>query len=172
MNHPTISQSVRAFMSLSKRLRCMYLLWVPVLLVSQPEKANACDPNCDGFLFLTFGTPAALGTTLIAPLMGLALDRKPHSPYWPAVGFTALAAGVGWGIGAAATLPTGEQVDNNGLLALAALPVAMGSVATFLVYRHWSRRTDKNSSTLWHHGPRISVAPVVRGGLIKLNWHF
>jgi len=72
------------------------LLFVTVLLISTAREAHACNGDCNAIFLAVTGT-AAVGTIVVAPLLGLAFDRKPDSPYWQALGFTALAAGVGWG---------------------------------------------------------------------------
>ena len=109
-------------------------------MVSVPQEAAACDPVGDDFCIVAFiGTPVALGTILVAPLVGLAIDQGPGSLYFRSLGYTTLAAGIGWGIGMAVVSPEGEQVSEAGAWALAALPLLFGSVATYLTYRLSSR---------------------------------
>jgi hypothetical protein len=142
-------------------------LWVTALAVglfaSLPREAAACDPNCDQFGVLILGTPAALGTVLVAPLVGLATDRRPNRPYWQALGFTTLAAGAGWGVGMAVTSPTDDQVREAGLVALAALPVLLGSAATYLTYRFWPRPEGATSRASRRRSPMIGVTPTPNG---------
>lgn len=166
MKHPCSS----IFMRISECSRSTLVSVIVILFLLQPESANACDPNCDFVAFFVEGTPFALGTIVIAPLLGLAADQKPNSPYWQALGFTTLAVGVGWGIGMAKTSPQGEQVED--VSRLVALPVVMGVAATFLVYRFWTRPDHRTSGILWHNGPLVSVAPGTHGGFIRLSWHF
>ncbi len=139
------------------------LIPVAALLVSLPGQAMACDPNCDLFGFTIVATPAALGTILVAPLVGLGIDRRPNRPYWQALGFTTLAAGAGWAIGLAVTSPTGDQVSGVGFWALTAVPVLLGSAATYLTYRFWPRGEGATTSTLSRLAPTIWVAPNTSG---------
>ncbi len=135
------------------------LLFVTVLLISTEREARACNGDCDKYNFKYYGTRAALGTIVVVPLLGLAFDRKPDSPYLQALGFTALAAGVGWGIGAAATFPDGN-INDDALIALIALPVVLGMVATVLVYRFWPRGRGRfGASAVPRLLPVFSVTP-------------
>ena len=149
--HPVLPQSPP-----SKRPRFLLTFLAVGLFVSLPRRAAACDPNCDQALFAFVGTSAALGTVLLAPLIGHVADRRPNRPYWQALGFTTLAAGAGWAIGMAVTSPPGRQVRGAGLWALAAVPVLLGSTATYLTYRFWprpqrptSRASRALSATIW-----------------------
>ncbi len=119
-----------AFAALQPRTRALGLL-LGVLLLAPPRNARACDPNCDVFGVFVIGGLAAAGTIVVAPLIGLALDRRPQPPYWTALGFTALGAAAGWGFGLAATAPEGEVSDGT-LRSYLALPVAMWFAASCL----------------------------------------
>ena len=146
--------------------RGVVALFVAVLFISTAREAHACDGNCDGFAFVFVGTPAALGTIVVAPLVGLAFDRGPDSPYGEALGATILAAAVGWGIGAAVTLPDGE-ISETATAGLIVLPVLAGVTATVMVYRHW---VDTESDALLGQGPDVWVAPSAGGFSIGLTW--
>jgi hypothetical protein len=163
MTSPASLRSVPVQGQPTKCSRSLVALLVVTLFVSLPPQAMACDPNCDLFLFAFVATPAALGTVLVAPLVGLATDRRPNSPYWQALGFTTLAAGAGWAIGVAVTSPTGDQVSGAGSWALTAIPVLLGSAATYLTYRFWPRGEGATTSTLSRLFPTIWVAPNASG---------
>lgn len=142
---------------------------VTALLVSVPLEAEACDPNCDFAIFAVIGTPVALGTIVVAPLVGLAIDRGGSSRYWQSLGYTALAVGIGWGIGVAVTLPTDDQVSEWGVLALTAVPLLFGSLATYLTYSLSSSRglgTPQSSRGL---RPTVWVVPSTRGGSLGIT---
>jgi len=72
MKHPYSS----IFMRISECSRSMLVSVIVIRFLLQPESANACDPNCDFVAFFVEGTPFALGTIVIAPLLGLATDKK------------------------------------------------------------------------------------------------
>lgn len=143
---------------------------VTLLLLLPAGRAHACDPNCDAFVFGIAGTPAAAGTILLAPLIGRIVDRRPNSPYLQALAFTVLGAGIGWGIGAAVTFPSGEQVEESTAAGLAALPVLLGSAATFLIYRFWPRGVNRESAVGPRLLPVVSVTPSAKRASIGATW--
>ena len=145
------------------RTPVLVALLLAAFLLSRPGEARACNGNCEYLAFLLTATPAALGTTIVAPLVGLAADRRPNRPYWQALGFTALAAGAGWAIGASVTSSSGNQVSGPVLVSLVALPVVMGSAATYLTFRFWPRGEGATTSTLSRLAPTIWVAPNTSG---------
>ncbi len=136
---------------------------VTALLVSVPQEAEACDPNCDLFVFAIIGTPVALGTIVVVPLVGLAIDQGPESLYLRSLIFTTLAAGIGWGIGVAVTSPTNDQVSEEVALALTALPLLFGSVATYLTYRFSSRPENGTPQASRGLQRAVWVVPTTRG---------
>jgi glucose uptake protein GlcU len=155
-----IDSHVSVAMGSSRSWRAIVPLLVSASLLVPLRQAHACDPNCDAVGFFILGTPAALGTILIAPLVGRAVDHKPGGRYWQALGLTALATGVGWGIGAAVTFPSGEQVEGTtSIIGLAALPVVLGTLATILVYRSAPRTRDMGSAVEPRVLPLLSYAP-------------
>jgi hypothetical protein len=155
-----INPYVSVAMGSSRSWRAIVPLLVSASLLAPLRQAHACDPNCDAVRFFILGTPAALGTILVAPLVGRAVDRKPGGRYWQALGLTALAAGVGWGIGAVVTFPSDEQVTGTtSILGLAALPVVLGTLATVLVYRSGPRGREEASAVNPRVLPLLSYAP-------------
>ena len=164
MASPATLRSVPVHGRPSECSRPMIAFLVAALLVSLPRQAVACDPNCALVEFLYVATPAALGTVIIAPLVGLAADQRPNRPYLPALVFTTLAAGAGLGIGVAVTSPRGDdKVSGAGLVALTAVPVLLGSAATYLTYRFWPRGEGATTSTLNRVAQTIWVAPNASG---------
>lgn len=73
-------------------------LIVAPLLLLPPKRAYGCDPNCDWLVFFHLGTLAATGTIVFAPLIGLIADQRENSPYLQVLAFTAVGAGLGWGL--------------------------------------------------------------------------
>ena len=142
-----------------------------VMLAAMPRQAHACDPNCDAIAFFIVATPAALGVIVIAPVLGRALDDRPNSPYLPALGITVLGTAIGYGIGAAVTL-NGEQIDDAAIIGLAALPVVMGTVATILVYRNWSRGDADGDVAEPRLLPLVNYVPSERRVSVGVAWRF
>lgn len=160
MTSRRLDSHVAAARGPSRSWRAIVPLLVSASLLAPLRQAHACDPNCDAFRFVIYGTPAALGTILFAPLVGHIVDRTPGGRYWRALGFTALATGVGWGIGAAATFPSGEQVNGTTpTVGLIALPVVLGTMATVLVYRSGPRTRGEDSAAGPRLLPLLSYAP-------------
>ena len=163
-----MTSCARLWQSSKARQLCQLRGWLATaavtgLMVSIPQEAEACDPNCDLFVFAIIGTPVALGTIVVVPLVGLVIDQGAEGRYWQSLGYTTMAAGVGWGVGLAVTLPTDDQVSESGALALAAVPFLLGSLATYLTYRRSSSRgvgTPQPSEGL---RPAIWVVPRSRG---------
>ena len=136
------------------------LLLIAGLVCGLPQRAMACDPNCDVFMAVVYGVPSALGTTIVAPLVGRALDTREHSPYWTAVGVTAAASGVGVLIAASGT----DELHGGGGQMIA-LPILIGSLATLLVYRYWPRRSDaaveaSAARSAWSIDPMVGPSTV------------
>ncbi len=146
------------------------LVWLVLALVFS-DSARACDPNCDNYTLLIYGTPAVLGTTLISPLVAQALDSRDNSPYWTAVGLTA-AASIGGALIARERYNERRPDLKNGI-EMAAMPFALGSTATFLVYKFWPRAagtsTDTSSTARF---PMIGIAPLPGGGALSLTLRF
>ena len=160
----------RSGFSMPRRLHAVAL--AVVMLAAMPRQAHACDPNCDAFAFIIVGTPAALGVILIAPILGGLLDHRPNSPYLRALGITVLGTAIGYGIGAAATFPSGEQMDMTAAYGLAALPVVLGTVATILVYRNWSRGDADGDVAEPRLSPLVNYVPSERRVSVGLTWRF
>jgi hypothetical protein len=151
-----------------RHLTCVVL--AAGLLSMLPQKAWACDPNCDVVVAVLVGVPTAALTTLIAPLVGRALDTREHPPYWTAVGVTAAASGGGVLLAASRADVLGHERD---VYRMVAVPAVMGVVATVLVYRYWPRREDGSTGM---KGPRqsatIVATPVEGGGTIGVHLRF
>lgn len=139
------------------------------LSVAVPRQAAACDPNCDQLVFLVSGTPAAFGTVVIAPLVGLALDKRPDRPYGEALAVTTLAAATGWTVGFAVTAPSGDQVRGAEFVVLAAIPVVLGTAATYLTYRFWPRPERADARTAGVAPPALWIAPRPGGVTVGAN---
>ena len=66
--------------------------------ITPVSPAHACNGYCDAMYLITIGAPAALGITILAPLIGLGIDKatgRENSPYWPSVGLTFVASSAG-----------------------------------------------------------------------------
>ena len=150
------------------------IIILSVLFINSPNQANAVDINDeddDLILLLFIGTPATLASSLLFPLMGLAIDGRENRPYfWRVVGYTALASSVGAGL---AYSRYGKDDDDyyyeEPVDEFITFPLMFGAVGTVLTHILLSRRTDKTSSALLQFAPQVSVSPVGRGGSIRLN---
>jgi hypothetical protein len=121
-------------------MRCqLTLLLAAGLLLAAPAQARACDPNCNIVAGVLLGVPTALVTTVVAPLIGSALDGRDNSPYWTALGFTAAASS----LGVAVAIATGSGNGDDGQVIRAiGLPAAFGVLATVLVYSRPRREPE------------------------------
>jgi len=147
------------------------IIILSVLPMTWPSKANACDPNCALFGAVILGAPTVLGSTIVFPLIGLAIDNGENPPYWRAVGYTFLASSAGVGLAAGLYDDSNSSAEGN-LTKFVGIPFVFGAVATLLTYTNAPRGTDKTSSALWQYAPQVSVSPFARGGSIGLNWSF
>ncbi len=151
-----------------KWTRPMLIFFVSVLLITWPSRANACNGDCDKLAALLIAAPAAfLGTTIIFPLIGRALYSGENPPYWKAVGFTAVASAAGVGLAILRFDKTESPVAE-----MIGFTVALGSVATFLVYRFWPRSNDTASKAFNQHVPHIAFVTTNSNASIGLSWRF
>ena len=143
------------------------IIFLSIFVMTWPSNANACDDYIDAHVFLT-GAISTLGSTVIFPLVGLAMDNRENPPYWRAVGLTAAASS----LGALLAFSTLEDSDCDVEFGYTGYPVVFGTVSTYLTYRYASRRTEKSSNALWQYAPQVSVSPIARGGSLRFNWNF
>ena len=156
------------YLSISILCTCLWFLCIlSILLVSFPGRANADDE-----VLIAGAALAALGTTIVVPLVGLGIDKasgRENSPYLPAVVFTVVASSAG------AVLAMNRfdgRVSSRGKREAIGFPLLFGSVTTVLVYTLWPRSNDTASKEFKQNVPRIALAPTKDGGFIGFSWQF
>ena len=140
--------------------------------IAPVSPAHACNGSCDYLALILVGAPSALGTTIVAPLVGLGIDKASDgedSPYWTAVGFTLVASSAGAWI---AFQRYDEVSSSRAIVESIAFPVVLGSVATVLVYTLWPRSNDTASKEFNQNVPQIAFTPTKDGGFIGFSWQF
>ena len=154
--------------------RMFYLSGTLIVLstaITAVSPAHACNGDCDDMARLYTGA-AALGTTIAIPLIGLGIDKVTggeNSPYWPAVGFTALTSSAGAWI--AYQRYVGDLSTNE--LGLIGFPLVFGSVTTVLVYTLWPRPSNNTASREFkHNAPQIEFTSTRDGSFIGFSWQF
>ena len=148
------------------------LIFLFVIAGGFPADSYADHEGTELLVLIVVGGPAALGTTVVAPLVGLGIDKAKggeNSPYWEAVGFTLLAASAG------AYIAYNNYDDSNINRSVAesiVFPAVAGTVATTLVYTLWPRSEEDPGERADFTAPMLRIVPTRDGGRAGFIWSF